>query len=191
MQKLKNRKRLTVLLATFTIIFVTGVAFAADFGILDITGMIGIGAPELSVIWTNQETDNVSEATTNTATILNDDKGIEWAIGFAEAGTVTLIATATNNGLVPAHIDSVDVSTFWFDFVAETGLSYTLDKTNFTGPLLPGDDAILVMTVTWDGAFEPFGGISPLNALDLLLDYEEILGGFVIDIVYRRYEPTP
>ncbi|MCL2426110.1 MAG: hypothetical protein FWD05_07210 [Oscillospiraceae bacterium] len=185
MQKLKNRKRIAILLCVFMLTFIVGAAFAADQGELDIIGLAAT-SPELRVIWTDTETSLAAELSTHAATIDSSEKLIEWAIGFIEEGQAVLTATATNVGLVDAYIAAASITSSLDDFVDVSGLSYVIDDSSFLGPLLVGDDAELVVTMTWDGEFEDSSSFAAFGALDLLDDYEVFLGAFVVNIVYER-----
>jgi hypothetical protein len=181
MQKLRNKKRLTVIATIFLLTFVTGAAFALTAIPLDIAGTIGaiVVEPEFSVVWVENDIPdpeggpilapglvtaggvhapvNVARVTNFGAT--NVDNRIEWAIGFNDDGSVTLTAHAHNNGEVDADIETATVNFEWGFFGAE-GFTYSVNYSAFIGPLAAGDvSGPLVVTIT-----RPANWVSPLSA---------------------------
>jgi len=203
MQNLKNKKRLTILTIAFLLTFLVGAAFAFPPGNLEIEGWIGIGQDEMCVIWATAATSQSAAgvATTNVTRITSMSLGggvfnpghrIEWAIGFVNPGTVTLTATAINDGTVPVMIQAPVFN--WGPF-GDEGLTYTMDSTAFVGgPLAPGattGDLIINITMP-TGWINPLGaGIGPLHSSldnwfeDQLDDDDyDLLTSFTVDIVY-------
>jgi len=125
MQKLKKNKRLTLAVIAFMLTFVVGAAFAATPGGLQAVGTIGVGEPDLSVIWTTvtpgaNDAIAVRQATIAAGANIATPAGqpdqvaqrpthlaaqrVDWQIGFIDDGTVTLTAVATNDGNVTARV---------------------------------------------------------------------------------------
>jgi hypothetical protein len=207
MRNYKNRKRMASIAIAFLLTFVMGAAFAFAPGMLEIGGQIGIAPGELCVIWTDGGTTSQSTTTVASTNISRRTSGVgganhrlEWAIGFVDGqtGTVTLTATATNNGSVPAILETPTIA--WGPFGNE-GLNHTLNATAFVGPLAVGaTSGNLVLTVEMPtGWVNPLGfgaEIDPLHsAIDgwfddqLPDDVYEILTSFLVTLVYEADLP--
>lgn len=195
MQNLRNRKRLMGVTIAFLLTFVIGAAFAFPPGHIDIIG--GIATGRMCVIWEDATTTQSAAgvASTNVARITDhaingDDHRIEWAIGFAEPGTVTLTANAINDGIVDVNLGTPTIA--WGLFGQE-GFTYTIDATAFlaTNPLSPGDSSgDIVVTITKPTNWTmPVSLISPAstawinNELD---NYAEVWTTFTITVQYTQ-----
>ena len=189
MTKLKTRKRLTALVIAFMLTFTAGAAFAFASGTLDIVGTISVAAPQdLYVIWSDVTGDPgatpapspsgivaaVAVGATQSFNIVDErgrtDQRIEWTVNFYDdaGGAVSMIATATNNALLPALISDATVT--WTrpdpnDALAppitvnpsDFGLTLDVDVMgDFEGAILApgagaGSSADLVVMLEWDG----------------------------------------
>jgi len=195
MKKLKNKARLTTAVIAFTLVFLVGAAFAATDGILQFAGGIGIGEPTLHVAWDGTSTPTATPAnavTTNVARVVDffslpgapgspipptfvDGHRIEWAIGFVDAGSVTLVGTAENIGQEDADILPPNVA-WWEDDDAEfstdlfTVSSAVVDGSDssialaFPYRLNVGETVDIAVTVVWNGD-APTGGFGAVPAI--------------------------
>ena len=199
MKNMRNRKRMTGVVALFMLIFLVGAAFAAAPGTLDISGLVGVSDPELLVEWTAATpTANTAVATTNAAritegaslmSIAEPRHSIEWAVGFINTGTVTLTATATNLGNRVAVVNAP--STTWLGIgpsgVTPTITGVTVDGTAVTFPFtLPvGDAAVMTVTLSWDGTVAPAPPPPSIWLFDQLDDDYDPIAWFRLELVYE------
>jgi hypothetical protein len=163
----KNRKIITTIVIAFTLnLIIIGSAYALALEHLDIENQIGMSYPNLSVIWTDGGTTTQSDsdiASTNVSRRISGVGGdcnvLEWSISFIEgrSGTVTLTATVTNSGTIPAILG---VPTLDWGISGSNGLDYIMNSTAFIGPLGAGETSEnLVVTIEM-----PSGWVNPLKA---------------------------
>jgi hypothetical protein len=202
MRNFKNRKRFTAVAIAFMLTFLVGAAFAFAPGQLDIFGMIGVSPGELCVVWTNEGTTTQSTpavATTNVtrriAGVGGDNHRLEWAIGFVDgqAGTVTLTATATNNGTVDAELLAPTFA--WGQPFGAEGFLHTMDSSAFVGHLpVGGTSGNLVVTIEMPPGWTmpliaPFMTTPEWFAAQLPDAVYEIMTSFSVNLVYELYVP--
>jgi len=162
MYKLKNKKRLTLLVTVFMLVFVIGAAFASNDGILDIRGTVTINEPELLVIWTEpialEPLFAFGDVTTNDAVRVTyrgrDYQRILWEVEFDGPGWATMITSAYNAGSLDAIIEP-NASAYTWSVAVPPGLTVDFTDT-ISGPLAVGaTSAPLTVTVEWDGDAGP------------------------------------
>jgi len=170
MQKLKGKKRLSILSIVFALVFMVGAAFALTPGTLDIMGTVNLDA-ELYVVWYNVDPEPIPPIAaaafitdgSSHHTILEDARGrtdqrIIWNVFFVEPEDgefmATLTATAMNNSTMDAVITQAVANWDNPALAAEWGLDLFVVSTAFVGTLLAGDESpALSVTVDWDGTF--------------------------------------
>jgi len=160
MQKLRNKKRLTILVLIFALIFLTGGAFAIGQGFLDIQGtaLVPVMMPDHDVRWViaNDFPDPGAESE---ATITNQGQTIEWTVDFTgvdletladgEDVWVSLSATVENTGTVSVEFYSISVLD-WPANAVDLGLAINVDDSELVGETLDeGDTAFVEVTVMW------------------------------------------
>ena len=198
MQKLRNKKKLTMLVTAFMLTLIVGSAFAFGPGQLGIAGFIGVYA-DLEIVWDSAvPSADTAAVTTNQAFIVagtRPGQGINWAIGFnydEATGPVsaTLVATALNEGGVPANIIGLD-----FHYAPGPGFTAVVANSAAIFPvhLAPGATFDFTVTVTWDGTTMPPAFTSTLDIpeVDALLEDYGFLTHFAILFDYVPGPPLP
>jgi hypothetical protein len=181
MQKLRNKKRLTGLVAAFMLTFVVGGAFALTGGTLDINANVTVATPdELYVVWDAVDYGSgfvsyspiapawgvMGDGTTSSASIVSragdtrTAQRIVWNVSFSDfdandLAVAALSARMRNNALQTAALTSVTPANFvWSDpaLAAELGLE-VLIPTAPPATLAPGQVATAIFEIEWDGSF--------------------------------------
>jgi len=107
MKNVKNRKRITLLVLAFVLLFSVGAAFAAAPGQLIINGRAGVHGGIISVIWVDAQTHSNWGDVHQYAYFTPSE--ITWGMEFFSHGEAILMGTFANHGTVPVHIHGIDV----------------------------------------------------------------------------------
>ena len=167
MNKLKNRKRLSLIALAFLLVFLSGAAFAFAPGTLTIGGLVNFSYDY--VVWETAEPGELTPGVARSAASILDMRGreaqhISWEIDFEGSGTTTLVATPFNRSATAARLDEGDVHVASIPFgtmgledpnatwtAEDFGLVVTVydDGGQVIPPNSPGEPVTVV--VTWAG----------------------------------------
>ena len=178
---MKQKKRLTVIVLAFMMVFLVGAAFAATGGVLTIDGVVTVGEPELHVRWaaSTVTTDDFGDSESGAVIGAGVQAGrIIWTVHLAGDGVATLTARAENVGGLPAYITFTGYEwTEGLAYATDLGLVVNIDYDDFVGgPLSVGAQTEeVIVTLSWDGldANDVLDGVEYVELqLEITFEYE-------------------
>jgi len=151
MNSLRNRRRLTIVVITFLLIFSTGAVFAIGTGVLHIGGTVILNPVDGEVVWgfIDDLTDSpdIISTVNDTMSLLWTGEPITWTVTFNQPGTATLNVGLFNTS--PVFEADVNISYSTIGNINEMGISF---GGNFNTPIAIARDTLSpqTLTITWD-----------------------------------------